>query len=103
MAHTCALEKRSSRGRELRLKSEFVRRYVVLGLKAGYSPEQIATKLQSEHPNESISHEAIYQYIYSQSYRDKDEYAEPEYDDLREYLKRKPNRRQKKGMGKSSK
>jgi IS30 family transposase len=69
-AHERATEKRSSRGRKLRLKSGFIRRYVVSKLKDGFSPEQIAGRLHVEYPNESISHEAIYQYIYHQIHVD---------------------------------
>ena len=69
LANQRALDKRRSRGRKLRLKNEFIRRYVIAGLKSGLSPEQISGRLHCEHPNELISHEAIYQYIYSQVYR----------------------------------
>jgi IS30 family transposase len=93
LAHERALEKRTFRGRKLRLKSVFVRRYVIDKLKAGFSPEQIAGRLSLEHPEESISHEAIYQYIYRPVHRGK---VRPGYPDLRVYLKR----RQKKGMRK---
>ncbi|MCX6754221.1 MAG: helix-turn-helix domain-containing protein [Candidatus Nomurabacteria bacterium] len=68
LANERALKKRKCRGRTLRLKSMFIRRYVIDHLKKGYSPEQIAGRLEFEH-HESISHEAIYQYIYSQADR----------------------------------
>ena len=64
LANERALKKRKSRGRKLRLKSLFIRRYVIDHLKLGYSPEQIAGRLTLEYPKEKISHEAIYQYIY---------------------------------------
>lgn len=98
VAHAKALSKRESRGRKLRLKSGFVRRYVLAGLKAGLSPEQIAGRLHLEYPKESISHEAIYQYIYNQVHRDGCGLVKPGYHDLRKYLKRRHKRRGQKGM-----
>jgi len=98
VAHARALEKRSSRGRKLRLKSGFVRRYVVAGLKGGLSPEQIAGRLHLEYPDESISHEAIYRYIYSQVHQEGSGYMRRGYHDLRPYLKRRHRIRMKKGM-----
>lgn len=101
LANHRALEKRKNRGRKLRLKSGFIRRYVVTGLKSGLSPEQIAGRLSLECPNESISHEAIYQYIYSQVNREGWGDLKPHRHDLRVYLKRRHKRRVKKGMRKS--
>jgi IS30 family transposase len=69
-------------------------------LKAGYSPEQISGRLHFEYPNESISHEAIYQYIYCQVYRNGCGQMKPYYHDLRPYLKRRHKRRVRKGMRK---
>ena len=97
LAHRRAEEKRKSRGRKLRLKNSFIRRYVIEKLKAGYSPEQIAGRLSLEHSHCSISHEAIYQYIYSQVYRNGYGYMRPGYHDLRVYLKRRHKRRIPKG------
>lgn len=101
VAHSRALEKRRYRGRKLRLKNGFIRRYVISKLEAGFSPEQIAGRLSFEYPNESISHEAIYQYIYSHIYRGGNGLIKPNYHDLRPYLKRRHKRREKKGMRKS--
>jgi IS30 family transposase len=98
LAHEKALEKRKSRGRKLRLKSMFIRRYVIDHLKMKYSPEQIAGRLTLEYPNEKISHEAIYQYIYHQVYRVGHGYIKPFHHDLRIYLKRRRKRRIAKGM-----
>lgn len=100
LANERALKKRSCRGRKLRLKSFFIRRYVVDHLKMGYSPEQISGRLSFEYPKQNISHEAIYQYIYNQVYRHGDGYMRPGYHDLRIYLKRRHRRREKKGMRK---
>lgn len=97
LANERALKKRKSRGRKLRLKSLFIRRYVIDYLKIGYSPEQIAGRLSLEYPKYKISHEAIYQYIYYQVHH---EYVKRGYHDLRIYLKRRHKRRQRKGMRK---
>lgn len=93
-----AQKKRKSRGRKLRLKNQFIRRYVILKLKAGLSPEQIAGRLHLEHPNESVSHEAIYQYIYSHVHRQGWGLMKIGYHDLRKYLKRRHKRRAQRGM-----
>jgi len=98
LAHERALVKRTFRGRKLRLKSQFIRRYVTLGLKSSLSPEQIAGRLHYDYPDESISHEAIYQYIYSHVYRGGCGYIKSGYHDLRPYLKRRHKRRGQKGM-----
>lgn len=103
LAHERALKKRKSRGRELRLKNGFIRRYTIDHLKQGYSPEQISGRLTLEYPKYKISHEAIYQYIYSQVHRDGYGYMRPGYHDLRQYLKRRHKRRQRKGLRKSEK
>ena len=98
VAHDKALQKRTSRGRKLRLKNGFIRRYVTFGLKAGLSPEQISGRLHLEYPKESISHEAIYQFIYSHVHRDGYGLVRLGYHDLRKYLKRRHKRRGQKGM-----
>jgi IS30 family transposase len=97
LADERALIKRKSRGRKLRLKSLFIRRYVVHHLRIGYSPEQIAGRLSFEYPKEKISHEAIYQYIYHNINSD---YIKKGNIDLRIYLKRRHKRREAKGMRK---
>ena len=100
LANDRALQKRKNRGRKLRLKSSFIRRYVISKLKEGYSPEQISGRLSVEYPQETISYEAIYQYIYGTVYRDGCGTLKPGYPDLRVYLKRRHKRRIKKGMRK---
>lgn len=101
LAHQRALESRTNRGRKMRLKNGFIRRYVAGGLKAGLSPEQISGRLHLEYPKESISYEAIYRYIYSQVHREGYGYMKSGYQDLRKYLKRRHKQRQKKGMRKA--
>lgn len=91
--------KRKERGRKLRLKNQTVRRYVTERLKEGWSPEQIAGRMKLEGVG-SISHEAIYQYVYAQVYRGGNGEVRPGRKDLRPYLKRRHKKRAKKGMRK---
>lgn len=100
LAHERALKKRKSRGRKERLKNNIVRKYVTEHLKLGWSPEQISGCIHNE-KKQHISHEAIYQYVYAQIYRNGCGYVKPECEDLRPYLRRKQKRRQKQGMRKS--
>jgi IS30 family transposase len=53
--------------RRQRLKNEAIRHYVEKYLRLGWSPELIAGRLPIEHPELSISHEAIYQWIYHEA------------------------------------
>lgn len=92
-----AMVNRSHRGRELRLKSDILRQYVIRQLKLGWSPEQIAAKAE-EMTNSKISHEAIYQYIYTQIHRNGYGYVRPNCEDLRQYLPRRKKRRVRKGL-----
>ena len=58
-------EKRMSRSHtHQRLKNQRIRDYVEEKIKKLWSPELIAGRLKKELSGESISHEAIYQYIY---------------------------------------
>lgn len=93
IANEKAIVNRSHRGRELRLKSCYLRQYVIEHLKLGWSPEQIAASSP-----EKISHEAIYQFIYAQIYRNGYGYVKPGHEDLRPYLARRKKRRMNKGM-----
>lgn len=100
LAHKRAVKNRSKRGREKRLKDDKLRDYVIKHLKLGWSPEQIANTAQ-ETVGKSISHEAIYQYVYAQIYRNGRGLLKPDCEDLRPYLARHRKRRIKKGMRKS--
>jgi IS30 family transposase len=102
LAHEKALSKRTQRGREERLKNVVIRSYVVSHLKLGYSPEQISGTIKQDEIG-SISHEAIYQYIYHQIYRDGYGYVKPSREDLRPYLRRKQKRRTHHGLRKTTK
>jgi len=96
LAHKRAKEKIKERGQRERLKDDFIRSYVVEKLKEDYSPEQIAGRLKLEHPEYLISHEAIYQFIYAQYFREG--YGDCRGLDLRKYLKRKHKVRKRKYM-----
>ena len=99
LANERAQEKRKSRGRTERLKSGTIRRYVVSHLKEGWSPEQIAGRMRLEGIG-SISHEAIYQFVYAQIHREGYGWVRPGKEDLRPYLRRKQKRRQRHGARK---
>lgn len=92
-SHCRALLKRKSRGRHDRLKNKVIRDYVISELKQRTSPEQIAGRLRIVHPGQSISHEAIYQFIYSQVYRNGWGVLKPGHEDLRSCLRRRKKRR----------
>lgn len=102
LAHEKALIKRTKRGREERLKNDFIRNYVVSHLKLGYSPEQIAGTIKQDKIG-SISHEAIYQYIYAQVHRNGWGELRKNKEDLRPYLRRKQKRRTHHGLRKTTK
>lgn len=90
-AHGRAQERRDSALRPYRLKNDTIRSFVTRKLAIGWSPELIAGRLPLEHPGESISHEAIYQYIYDPRTREREE--------LIGYLVRGHRKRKKKGVG----
>lgn len=89
-----------NRGREERLKNDTVRAYVVAHLKLGWSPEQIAGTIE-EKIGETVSHEAIYQYVYAQVHRGGHGYVKPGCEDLRSFLPLRRKRRMRKGMRKT--
>lgn len=100
VANERALANRKERGRKERLKNHIIREYVKDKLKLRWSPEQISGRITID-LNESISHEAIYQYIYHQIYRDGYGYLKPNCEDFRICLRRKRKRRQHKFSRKS--
>lgn len=87
IAHECAKARIQKRGQRTRLKHTVIQAYVHLKLREGWSPEQIAGRIQIDHPRYRISHEAIYQYIYAQ-YR-RGGYGVCTGTDLRKYLRRR--------------
>lgn len=100
LAHERAVKQRKSRGRKERLKNQDIRDYVVNHLKRRWSPEQISGKIHEE-IGERISHEAIYQYVYSQLYQRGHGYLKPGCLDLRMFLRRRRKRRIPKGARRS--
>lgn len=100
LAHERALKYRKHRGREERLKNNELREYTISHLKLGWSPEQIAATAKKA-IGTSISHEAIYQYIYAQIHREGYGYVKPGKEDLRPYLARRRKRRVRKGLRRS--
>ena len=102
IAHEKALVRRTGK-KQFRLKNKLIRNYVVEKLKLGWSPEQIAIRLPIDHPRETISYEAIYQYVYAQIYRGGNGTVKEGCEDLRKYLPRRHTRRQKKGFRKAQK
>lgn len=92
LAHAKAQKKRSCRGAPKLETDKDLHAYVVSHLKLGWSPEQIASV------HGGISHEAIYQYVYRQVYRDGYGYLKPGCEDLRAYLPRRRRRRMAKGF-----
>ena len=101
VAHKKALRKRKKRGIRERLKNETMISYAKEKLKLGWSPEQIALRLPIDHPGETISFEAIYQYVYAQVYRGGNGMIKEGGEDLRKYLPRRHKRRAKKGFRKA--
>ena len=95
LANEQAEQNRHKRGRADRLKNEIIRTYVRDKLKEGWSPEQIAGRLPQDRRKQTISYEAIYQFIYAQFHRHG--YGRCLTEDLRVYLKRRHKTRVKKG------
>ncbi|MDI6784223.1 MAG: IS30 family transposase [bacterium] len=69
-AHERAVKRKQQSGKRPRLKTKMIQNYVVKKLRQAWSPEQIAGRLSLEHPEWSISYEAIYQFIYDKHTRD---------------------------------
>jgi transposase, IS30 family len=88
----------------VRLKNDFVKNYVVEKMtQKGWTPEQISLRLPIDYPGYTISHEAIYQYVYAQIRRSGNGKVKNGCSDLRPYLARRHKRRQKKGFRQAQK
>ncbi len=81
-----------------RLKNEIIRSYVREKMSIGWSPEQISLRLPIEHKGQSISYEAIYQFVYAQVKRGGNGKVRDGCEDLRPYLPFRHTRRQRKGF-----
>jgi IS30 family transposase len=90
-AETRAVERRKQASRRRRLKTNLIEGYVREKLNYGWSPEQISGRLPRDHPGHSISHEAIYQFIYHQDTPDRGK--------LIECLRRAHRKRKNKAIG----
>lgn len=84
-----ARQRRLTASRRERLRNPGIRSYVRSKLRLGWSPEQIAGRLPQVKPGRSVSHEAIYQYIYHPMIRRKE--------NLVPYLARAHWKRQQRG------
>lgn len=102
ISHEKALERRKGKKGFL-LKNILILNYVIEKLKIGWSPEQISIRLPIEHKGESISYEAIYQYIYGQIKKGDGGKAKAGCEDLRAYLPRRHKRRSTKGARRARK
>lgn len=102
IAHEKALGKRHGK-KGFRLKNVLIQSYVVEKMKLGWSPEQISLRLPIDHQGQSISYEAIYQFVYAQVYRGGNGVVKKDCEDLRTYLARRHHKRSKKGFRKAQK
>jgi IS30 family transposase len=105
-SQSIAEENSKKQGRKSKFDYEPLYLYLVEKLEIGWSPEQVALRLPIEYPNDKrmrTSHEAIYQYIYSQIYRGGNGKVKQGCVDLRIYLARRHKRRAKKGFRKAQK
>ena len=66
-AHRMAKDRRHVKPTGIALKNECIQGYVERNLMLGWSPEQIAGRLSMDHPDQTISHESIYLYVYGQA------------------------------------
>lgn len=64
-AHERAAKRKEYAAQRPRLKNEVIMNYVIEKLTLGLSPEQVAGRISHDLARASISHEAIYQFIYA--------------------------------------
>lgn len=91
MAHVRATTRNRESHRRPRLKTPRIRRYIRDRIEAGSSPELAAGRWSMLHPELPISHEAVYEWIYTEA------------TDLVPLLLRHHKRRRRKGEGKTHK
>ena len=65
-AQLIAKKRKIKAGKRMRLKDEKILEYVIKKINCHWSPEQISGRIKINYPGLSISHEAIYQYIYTE-------------------------------------
>jgi len=90
-AHERAVARNTESHQRPRLKEPRIRRYIRSRIEAGLSPELAAGRWSRLHPEQSISHEAVYAWIYKEA------------TDLIPLLLRHHKRRRRKGEGKKHK
>ena len=90
-AHHRADQRRINARCCMRLKNDLIRNYAHEKLTIGWSPEILAGRIKKDHPGLSISHEAIYQYIYHPQTQNRCE--------LINCLRRAHRKRKHKGIG----
>jgi IS30 family transposase len=66
-AHERAVKRKTNAAKRPRLKNMVIMNYVIEKLHLGWTPEQIAGRIPQELPGQTISHEAIYQFIYDKA------------------------------------
>jgi IS30 family transposase len=70
LAHWCVIEDNKNKRNQRKIDQvPSLKTYIYRGLLNNWSPEQIAGRIKEDYPNDcrmSISHEAIYQHVYSQ-------------------------------------
>lgn len=91
-AQNLSKKRKSNAGKRTPLKDKKTYSYVLDKLEQGWSPEQIAGRIQLEQGKRILCHETIYQFVYSKDTKDQG---------LWEYLPRKQKHR-KKQHGRSS-
>jgi IS30 family transposase len=64
-AHERAVKRKHESVQRQRIRNPLIGGYIMKKLKLKWSPETIAGRLPDDHPGLHISHEAIYQFIYS--------------------------------------
>jgi len=89
-AHERAVRRKQDANSHPRLKNEETVFYVRSKLELGWSPEQIAGRIEMDCPGMKISHEAIYQYLYDKKTGDSE--------DLIKLLRRGHKKRKAKGV-----
>lgn len=104
VSHCKFIEREKDRGKRERLKNETIRIYTKDKLKLGWSPEQISLRINIDLGQKyTISHEAIYQYVYDQFQRNGNGNLKKNCEDLRMYLPRRHKRRSTKGSRRAQK
>jgi IS30 family transposase len=107
VAHNHYLKAVAQRGNKRKIdRLPELKKYITEKLKIRWSPEQISGRLRHEHPDDPdyhISHEAIYQFVYSQYFRGGNGKVREGCEDLRQYLPRHHMRRATKGARKAQK